>query len=138
MAWVKPKGYSKSLVDWAGDILTQNQPSEAELHKTFEILENWRAIHSYPMHIFKKRLKWTSEKIDAGALTAQRLKRIPSIIKKLKREYYGKKASMKLSQMQDIGGCRAVLKTNELAIQLDNKYMVIVLQQHIQVNQLPD
>ena len=122
MAWVKPKGYSRSQIDWAGNILINHQATEAEKNNAFDVLENWRAIHSYPMHIFKKRLKWTSEKIDPGALTAQRLKRIPSIIKKLKREYHGQKATMKLSQMQDIGGCRAVLKTNELAIKLLKKY----------------
>lgn len=122
MAWIKPKGYSKSQIDWAGEILISESPSEADYNNAFEILDNHRASHSYPMHIFKKRLKWTSEKIDKGALTAQRLKRVPSIIKKLKREYHGKKATMKLSQMQDIGGCRAVLKTTALVTKLIDKY----------------
>ena len=39
-----------------------------------------------------------------GALVAQRIKRLPSIVSKLQRE-----AQMRLSQMQDIGGCRAVV-----------------------------
>ena len=86
MAWIKPKGYSKSQIDWAGEILTSESPHEANSAKAFEMLENHRASHSYPMHIFKKRLKWTSENIDKVALTAQRLKRVPSIIKKLKQE----------------------------------------------------
>jgi len=122
MAWIKPKGYSKTQVDWAGKILTSDLPNEQDASKAFEILDNWRASHSYPMHIFKKRLKWTSEKIDPNALTAQRLKRIPSIIRKLERGYQGKKPTMNLSQMQDIGGCRAVLKTMELSTKLIDKY----------------
>ena len=81
MVWVKPKGYSKTQINWAGKILSSDNAFEADSVKAFEILENWRATHSYPMHIFKKRLKLTSEKIDARALTAQRLKRIPSLIK---------------------------------------------------------
>lgn len=145
MAWVTPKGYSKNQVNWAGEILVQNKSLEANSNKAFAILENWRAIHSYPMHIFKKRLKWTSEKTDKSALTAQRLKRIPSIIKKLKRKYRGNKATMKLSQMQDIGGCRAVLKTNELARKLVDKYYLkgdlkhtIVRQRDYVANPKPD
>ena len=122
MAWIKPKGYPKSQIDWAGRILTLDATTENEYLKAFEILENHRASHSYPMHIFKKRLKWTSENIDKNALTAQRLKRVPSIIRKLKREYHGRKATMKLSQMQDIGGCRAVLKTTALVTKLIDKY----------------
>jgi hypothetical protein len=47
-----------------------------------------------------------SKKIDNHALIAQRLKRRPSIEIKLRDNH-----NMKLSQMQDIGGCRAILKS---------------------------
>ncbi len=57
MAWTQPKGYSKSKVDWAGDILISETSSSKEKEMALEILDNWRAIHRYPMHIFKKRLK---------------------------------------------------------------------------------
>jgi hypothetical protein len=43
--------------------------------------------------------------IDPAALIAQRLKRLPSIALKLQQD-----PSMRLSQMQDIGGCRAVVR----------------------------
>ena len=50
-------------------------------------------------------LRTRSRKIDTAAIVAQRLKRLSSIETKLKRF-----TKMKLSQMQDLGGCRAVLK----------------------------
>ena len=110
MEFTKPEGYSKKRVDWAGDILINESSSEEDRNKAIEILDNWRALHRYPMHVFKKRLKSVSEKnIDKNAISVQRLKRLPSILQKLKRKYYGNKATMKLSQMQDIAGCRAVL-----------------------------
>jgi len=118
MVWIRPKGYSKSKVNWAGDTLINSKSSEENIDKSLEILDNWRAIHRYPMHIFKKRLKRVSEKISSEALVVQRLKRLPSILKKLQRKYYGNEPTMKLSQMQDIAGCRAVISSVELARKL--------------------
>ena len=57
MTWTKPKGYSKSKVDLAGETLISKTSLPEEKDKALEILDNWRAIHRYPMHIFKKRLK---------------------------------------------------------------------------------
>lgn len=109
MGWVKPNGYSKERINRAGDILISETSSEEEKNVATEVLDNWRAIHSYPMHVLKKRLKNKATSIDRNAFTAQRLKRVPAIINKLKRSYGGRPPTMKLSQMQDIGGCRAVL-----------------------------
>ncbi len=114
MDWTKPKGHSKSKVDWAGDVLISGNSNPNQSDIALEILDNWRAIHKYPLHVFKVRLKLVSEKIDPDALTVQRLKRLPSIIFKLQRRYNGKDPTMKLSQMQDIAGCRAVMSNMEL------------------------
>ena len=57
MASIKPKEYSKGKINSAGNVLVSNAGSEEERDKALEILENWRAIHSYPMHVFKMRLK---------------------------------------------------------------------------------
>ena len=122
MTWEKPKGYTRGRIDRAGDILISDVSTEAEKEEALEILDNWRAIHSYPMHVFKQRLKNKSKLVDSNSLTAQRLKRVPSIINKLKRKYNGHPATMKLSQMQDIGGCRAVLSNVDLARKLHKNY----------------
>ncbi len=111
MKWAKPTHDSKEQINRAGNMLISNDVSEAEKNKALEILGNWRAIHSYPMHVFKIRLKRKSLQVDKNALTAQRLKRVPAIIKKLKRRYGGGPPTMNLIQMQDISGCRAVLTT---------------------------
>ena len=50
-------------------------------------------------------LKMRAKRLDKRALIAQRLKRLSSIDVKLKRNKH-----MKISQMQDLGGCRAVLR----------------------------
>lgn len=109
------KEYSKSKIDRAGTILTSDISTREDREKALEILDSWRASHKYPLHIFKKRLKNISEKIDRTSLVVQRLKRLPSILKKLRRKYRGNEPTMNLSQMQDIAGCRAVLSNVELA-----------------------
>ncbi len=108
MPWTEVK-YKKTKVDQAGDILINKNSSEEDIDKATTILDNWRSSHSFPLHTFKIRLKEVSARVDPKALAVQRLKRTPAIIKKLQRKYEGRNPSMKLSQMQDIGGCRAVL-----------------------------
>ncbi|MBI2675501.1 MAG: RelA/SpoT domain-containing protein [Candidatus Aenigmarchaeota archaeon] len=122
MEWEKPGRYSKSQLNKTGDVLISNTSTDEERGEALDILNNWRAIHSYPMHVFKVRLKDVSKRVDSDALTAQRLKRVPAIIKKLSRSYEDRPPTMKLSQMQDIGGCRAVLTTVGQARKLCNDY----------------
>ncbi len=135
MIWTKSKGYSKSKVDWAGEILISETSQKKEREQALEILDNWRAIHRYPMHIFKKRLKVVSEKTDKKALAVQRLKRLPSILKKLQRKYHGDKPTMKLSQMQDIAGCRVVMSNVELAKKLYKEKYIQGDLKHKKVNE---
>ena len=123
MERINPKKFSKSKTDFAGKILTNPKSAEEERNEALRILGNWRGSHSYPMHIFKKRLKNVSEKIDKSSLAVQRLKRVLSIIKKLNRKYR-EKPTMKLTQMQDIAGCRAVLSNVKLARKLYNEYYI--------------
>lgn len=118
MAWTEIK-YSKSQVDKAGIILINENFSTEEKDKAITILDNWRSAHSFALHIFKKRLKLVSEKVDPNTLVVQRLKRTPAIIKKLIRE---QTKHMNLSQMQDIGGCRSVLSNVKLVRQLCEEY----------------
>ena len=80
------------------------------------ILQEFRAIHQHPMALFRHLIdrKLKNHKIDA--LVSQRLKRIPSIIKKLKIQ-----KTMNLSQMQDIGGLRIVVNSiNEVNLIRDS------------------
>lgn len=122
MAWILPIGITKGEIDRAGDTLIDESSSPEQVIKAIGILDNWRAIHSYPMHVFKIRLKSKATAVDPKALTVQRLKRVPAILNKLNRRYNGRPPTMKLSQIQDIGGCRAVLSNVQLARQLCDQY----------------
>jgi putative GTP pyrophosphokinase len=105
--------YSKSQVNRAGKILVNDNSMLEDIIWATAVLSNWRAAHLYPINTFQSTLRKRLKSIDRSALVAQRLKRMPSVVKKLKRY-----ESMNLSRMQDIGGLRAVVgsisKVNKL------------------------
>lgn len=102
-AWAHPE-YAKSKVDWAGKTLVASQPDVGEYDEALGVIDNWRTSHSFPLNAFQIFLRRLAPQVDKNALTAQRIKRLSSIESKLRRF-----KTMKLSQIQDIGGCRAVV-----------------------------
>jgi len=104
MAWAQPH-HPRGRVDAAGDALVSPPHSPEEVDIALDVINNWRSSHSYPLQALKMTLRTRARKIDRRAVVAQRLKRLSSIAAKLERN-----KNMKLSQMQDIGGCRAVVK----------------------------
>ncbi len=109
--------YSKSQINKAGEILIKTHPSLKEILRAFEVISNWRACHGYPMNTFQVTLRRRLKGFD-GAIGAERLKRIPSIIDKLKLQQ-----NMQLSRMQDIGGLRAVVKNMDDVGRLKKIYL---------------
>jgi len=112
--------YSKGEVDKAGRILlewSKNYELFDELPWAIDVLTHWRQLHGYPINTFQATLRHRLKSIDENALVAQRLKRLPSIIAKMKRF-----PKMKLSRMQDIGGLRAVVSKMEHVERLYNSY----------------
>jgi ppGpp synthetase/RelA/SpoT-type nucleotidyltranferase len=103
MSWTV-RQFSKGQIDRAGAALVAAQKSAANIDPELEIINNWRACHGYPLHAIKMTLLRRAKTVASSAVIAQRLKRLPSIGLKLEHN-----PAMKLSQMQDIGGCRAVM-----------------------------
>ena len=101
--------YSRNQVNAAGDTLIRLRvkgwwQSPQEYWRAIEVINNWRSSHSGPLLHMRMLLASNSHIIDGTALIAQRIKRLSSIELKLSRFN-----TMKLSQMQDIGGCRAIV-----------------------------
>lgn len=110
--------YNKQEINSAGEVLKNEDSSQENKIRALEILSNWRTFHSYPLHIFQMTLKKRSPK---GSLVSQRLKRINSIVNKLRRNYNNN--FIKLFDLQDIAGCRAVIPNIEKAEVLFKKYL---------------
>lgn len=105
--WVEPQ-FSKGQIDRAGKTLVENKLPPLERIDVLNTINNWRSSHSYALHLATKNLNSKAKAINSESVSARRLKRLSSIIVKLKRN-----RNMKLTQMQDIGGCRAIMPTIE-------------------------
>lgn len=116
MAWVN-RANSKGEIDRAGRALVNFSVGDPARESAIQVVDNWRSCHAYPLQIIKMTLKRRALKIDKKALIAQRLKRRPSIEIKLRDN-----PTMQLSQMQDIGGCRAVLHSVRQVKRLVQRY----------------
>ncbi|MGN6148591.1 MAG: RelA/SpoT domain-containing protein [Rhizomicrobium sp.] len=101
--------FSMRDVRRAGDFLKEEIPwSEEraeELKGVFRIANNWRDSHVYPMTKLRHEMMGKIRSVRADGLTVARLKRMRSIRKKLRT------ISANLSQIQDLGGCRAIVSS---------------------------
>lgn len=110
---------SKKNINKAGHILIDENSTPEERAWALDLAERWRACHGYPINTFQATLrrKFTLSHYDGEPLVAQRLKRMTTIIGKLKRY-----PQMQLSTMQDIGGVRAVLNSVDDVYRLASSY----------------
>lgn len=99
---------SKTQLDKAGSILAKcTNYDEAALDADI-IVDTWRENHIIPLtEITLKLQEWLKE-YNKDYYLAQRLKRKPQIVRKLNR------LSVRLSQLQDIGGCRIIFPNNTI------------------------
>lgn len=108
---------SRSQVNKAGRILIDEAASPDQLLWAIDLAERWRACHAYPINTFQATLRVKLRDFSDNPIVAQRLKRMPTIIDKLRRY-----PAMKLTTMQDIGGLRAVLRSVPQVYKVANYY----------------
>lgn len=123
--WVK-REHTKGEIDRAGKALVpwwkatgfdQDGLTSLQVGQYYAIIQNWRASHAMPLLTCRMLLNSRARKVEKGALIAQRMKRFASVMDKLSREQ-----KMPLSQMQDLGGCRAILSSVDAVYELFRRY----------------
>ncbi len=103
MPYIKPE-HTLNQVDRAGAAVARGDMDSDEFSAGIPVFYNWREAHAYPQNTLYLTLRSRAKSIDPNAIVSQRLKRRKSVLVKLMRN-----TSMQLSQMQDIGGCRAIM-----------------------------
>ena len=112
---------SKSKVDKAGKILARGQYSDEEYIEADDTFNEYREAHLQPLIDVTSKIQGWMEELSIVYYMAYRLKRKPQIIKKLLR------FTTRLSQLQDIGGCRIIVDNNkdvDLVIELVKKKVI--------------
>lgn len=90
----------------AGLISALEERDGDEIDEAFALVDWWRSQHAKPLTSVGANLRHYVKPhgYQGHILVTQRLKRLPTVVDKLLREPH-----MKLTQMADIGGCRALL-----------------------------
>lgn len=109
--------HSRTAIDKAGRFLVSPGNSEEEIDRAFKALNNWRSFHGFPLNTIAVDLRQKVQRVEPGVNPVRRIKRTRSIISKLAKE------SMRLTQMQDIAGCRAVLSDLDSVYEVKELYL---------------
>ncbi|WP_198154782.1 RelA/SpoT domain-containing protein [Oceanibaculum pacificum] len=109
---------SKNKIDKAGQILSSEYTGYDENILEMEYyFDEYRKSHLTPLTRLTLEVQEWLRSYNRHYFIAQRLKRKPQIIRKLKR------FSVRLTQLQDIGGCRVIVENNS---DVDNVVLFIV------------
>ncbi|MHB8394924.1 MAG: RelA/SpoT domain-containing protein [Candidatus Dormibacteria bacterium] len=104
---------TKSQVNRAGRLVrkyllgTASAEGPARVERAIETILTFRAAHQYPLTKANMGLRSVLQSEQCRIEVSQRLKRVPTIFDKLRRE-----PTMTLANMHDIGGCRAILDSS--------------------------
>lgn len=108
--------YSGKQIIRAGERLLDKDLKELNPEayiEAMDVLSYWRFSHEGALDVAFNMLQTVARKKDRATIFAKRLKRYVSIVAKLRR--FNK---MKLKNMQDIGGCRAIVSNEKKLHQL--------------------
>lgn len=118
----KPLRFTKGEIERAARSLRHGVQGE-ERKEAINKIQNFREFHLYPLMLMKNHLVRTSAKVSNKVLVARRLKRLSTIIDKLERPTLDGQTTnaIKLVRMQDIAGCRAIVKNLQQLKQLQRR-----------------
>lgn len=113
-----PPLYSRGQVKRAGRTYVDPNATVQERALALSVVNNWRSAHGYPLNTFQMSMRRVVRSYSGDPLVAQRIKRLPSIRHKLERF-----PTLNVSQMQDLGGCRAVMGSVDEVEQVVDYYL---------------
>jgi hypothetical protein len=113
--WTIPR-YTATQVNVAGGVLVDPLAEPEATDHALTVINNWRASHSFPLNTFAVWLRLKARPYRSS-IVAQRIKRLSSIAAKLERFQW-----LQLSEMQDIGGCRAIVASVAQVYELVTAY----------------
>lgn len=122
---------SKTKVNAAGETIRAYLEGDEtvitrEALQALDLVQEFRAEHAGPLRLVAANLRYYVNKHSSSRpiIVGQRLKRLATIVDKLRRE-----PLMKLARMHDIGGCRAVVASEEevraIATHLRRRWRVV-------------
>jgi ppGpp synthetase/RelA/SpoT-type nucleotidyltranferase len=103
--WVVPENSNKA-VQRASRTIGKGTGTPEEIQAARDVLSNYRLAHAFPLNAVTVTVKQRALDVNPNAVVAERRKRLPTILDKLKRH-----PTMSVTTMQDLGGCRVVYES---------------------------
>ena len=103
--WVVPE-HSNKRVQKASRTIGKGTGTAQEIQEARDVLSNYRLAHAFPLNAVTVTVRKRALNVDPNAVVAERRKRLPTILDKLKRH-----PTMSVTTMQDLGGCRVIYET---------------------------
>jgi putative GTP pyrophosphokinase len=107
---------SRGAVDRAAVKLVTAKSTDDE--DSLDTVSRWRAAHAIPLNAIQMAVRNRAIRVCEQPLMAQRLKRLPTILDKLRRF-----PQTTLTRFQDIGGCRAVVVNLDQLFELERLHL---------------
>ena len=95
--------FSRNKIEKAGKVISKYDEESSEYNEFLPVVDNWRASHAYPLDVISELVR-ESVGDDETTIVVHRIKRLDSIVGKLKRA-----GNTGLFRMQDLGGCRVIV-----------------------------
>lgn len=108
--------YSITKIDKAGEKICNTRGGEGISNELLNIINWWRRLHNGPMDDFLFEISNIVES-EKEAIVVSRLKTLESTIEKLKRNKH-----MKLTRIDDLGGCRMIVTNIKNAYYYSEKF----------------
>jgi hypothetical protein len=122
MRLLQPTKSNREINLAAKRLLAWEYASDDDMDADFGTVAEFRASHAYPLRAVTTVLRLNAQSIDPSATVYARTKRMISIITKLQRY-----PAMQATTMQDMGGCRAVVKDMVAVARLTELFREIAL-----------
>ena len=103
--WVVPE-HSNKAVQRASRVIGKGTGTSEEVQAAREVLSNYRLAHAFPLNAVTVTVRQRALGVNQNAVVAERRKRLPTIIDKLRRH-----PTMSVTTMQDLGGCRVIFES---------------------------
>ena len=111
--------FSKSQIDRVGRILRADGLDEESYKLAVSDLNDWRELHLPIMNKYYEKCQEIAKSYhDKNMIVAQRLKRLPTILDKIKRY-----PEMNLSRLQDVAGVRVVVGSMKDLSEVEKKLL---------------
>lgn len=102
---------SKNQLDKLGERIAMSKNELCQ--QDIDMLQEYRKTFKDPLANVFSELKEAATKVDSQCIVTYRIKRIDTIIRKLRRYYNHPNGRMSLSSIGDIAGCRCIILRND-------------------------